>query len=203
MLLTIHAENPSDRKIKQVIDVLDKGGVIIYPTDTVYGFGCDIFNQKAIERICRLRQLDPKKANLTFICKDISQLAEYTQVINNQVFKMLRKNLPGPFTFIMKANSKVPKLFKNKKKTVGLRVPNNKIALAIIEQLGRPILSISVKNDNEIHQYFTDPSEIYDDFYKLVDMVVDGGNGQNIPSTIIDCTDEEILITREGLGELL
>lgn len=202
MLLKINAENPSDRKIRQAVEILEKGGVIIYPTDTVYGLGCDIFNHKAVERICQLRRLNPAKANLTFICSNISQLSSYASQIDNDVFKVLKHNLPGAFTFILKANNKVPKLFKNKKKTIGVRIPNNNIALAIIEELGRPILSISLKSDDEITEYFTDASEIYDDFKKQVDLVIDGGVGNNMPSTIIDCTSGSPEVIREGLGVL-
>jgi len=203
MLLEINADNPSPRKVQQVVTVLEKGGVIIYPTDTVYALGCDIQNQKAIQHICRLRKLDPKKANLTFICKDISQLASYASQLDNDVFKALRRNTPGPFTFILKANKEVPRIFSNRKKTVGVRIPKNKIAVAIIEALDRPILSISLKNDDEILEYFTNPSEIYDDYTKQVDMVIDGGPGKNQPSTVIDATSSNLEIIREGIGELL
>lgn len=203
LLLEIHPENPSPRKIEQVIKVLEKGGVIIYPTDTVYAFGCDIQNQKAIKQICRLRNLDPKKANLTFICKDISQLASYATQLDNDVFKTLRRNTPGPFTFILKANKEVPRIFSNRKKTVGVRIPENKIAVAIIEALDRPILSISLKNDDEILEYFTNPSEIYDDYAKQVDMIIDGGPGKNQPSTVVDATSREVEIIRNGIGELV
>ncbi len=203
LLLEIHPENPSPRKIEQVIKVLEKGGVIIYPTDTVYAFGCDIQNQKAIKQICRLRNLDPKKANLTFICKDISQLASYATQLDNDVFKTLRRNTPGPFTFILKANKEVPRIFSNRKKTVGVRIPENKIAVAIIEALDRPILSISLKNDDEILEYFTNPSEIYDDYAKQVDMIIDGGTGKNQPSTVVDATSREVEIIRNGIGELV
>lgn len=203
MFLSINTENPSERKIAQAVKVLKQGGVIIYPTDTVYGFGCDIFNQKAVERIYRLRGLNPKKDNLSFICKDISQLAEYTLQIDNQTFKMLKRNLPGPFTFIFKSNHKTPKLLKTKRKTVGIRIPNNNIALALIEALGNPILTTSLKSEDEILEYFTNPSEIYDDFEKLVDLVIDGGIGKNIGSTVIDCTTDDWTIIRDGAGELI
>jgi len=203
MLLTINPDNPSERKINQVVQILQRGGVIIYPTDTVYGFGCDITNPKAIEKVYRLRGLNPKKSNLSFICKNIAQLAEYTLQIDNQIFKMLKRNLPGPFTFIFKANSKAPKLLKTNRKTVGIRIPDNNIALAIIEALGNPILTTSLKSGDEILEYFTNPSEIHDDFEKLVDLVIDGGIGNNVASTVIDCTTDELEIIREGVGELI
>lgn len=202
MLLSINPDNPSGRKIAQVVRCLEEGGVIIYPTDTIYGLGCDIQNQKAVERICRLRGLDHRKANLTFICQDIQQLAAFAHQIDNQVFKMLRRNLPGPFTFILKAGKSLPKILRNKRKTIGVRVPANPISLAIIEELGRPILSISLKTDDEITEYFTDASEIHDDYLKLVDLVIDGGIGSNIPSTVVDCTGNQPVIIRQGLGEL-
>ncbi|MDF1866607.1 MAG: L-threonylcarbamoyladenylate synthase [Saprospiraceae bacterium] len=202
MLLRINTENPEGRKISQVVDTLKKGGVIIYPTDTVYGLGCDIFNQKAVERICRLRKLDPKKAHLSFICNHISQISKYTQQIGNETFRLMKRNLPGPFTFILKSNNTVPKLFKNNKRTVGVRVPDNLIVRSIIEEMGHPLLTTSLKSDDEILEYFTDPIDIYDDYKKLVDIVIDGGIGGNVPSTLIDCTDSDFEILREGAGEL-
>jgi tRNA threonylcarbamoyl adenosine modification protein (Sua5/YciO/YrdC/YwlC family) len=202
MLLRINTENPEGRKISQVVDTLKKGGVIIYPTDTVYGLGCDIFNQKAVERICRLRKLDPKKAHLSFICNDISQISKYTQQIGNETFRLMKRNLPGPFTFILKSNNTVPKLFKNNNRTVGVRVPDNLIVRSIIEEMGHPLLTTSLKSDDEILEYFTDPIDIYDDYKKLVDIVIDGGIGGNVPSTLIDCTDSDFEILREGAGEL-
>ncbi len=198
MLISINKDNPESRKIQQVVEVLEKGGVIIYPTDTVYGLGCDIFQTKSIERICRIRNLDVSKANLTIICKDIAQLSAYTKQIENNIFKILKKNTPGPFTFILKSGNEIPKIFKNRRKTIGVRIPDNNIGQAIIEELGHPILSISLKSDDEILEYFTDPSEIHDDYEKLVDIVVDGGIGKNIPSAVIDCSDGSINIMREG-----
>lgn len=202
MLLKINSDNPSERKIGQLVDILRKGGVIIYPTDTVYGLGCDIENTKAVERICRLRGLKPEKARLSFICENISQVSQYTMPIDNHLFRLMKKNLPGPFTFVLRANSSLPKLLKNRKKTVGIRIPENNIAMAIVEQLGRPILSISLKSEDEILEYFTDPEDIFEDFKKLVDVVVDGGVGGNTPSTIVDCTEGEAEIIREGAVEL-
>lgn len=203
MLLRINPDNPEGRKIRQVVQTLQKGGIIIYPTDTVYGLGCDIHNQHAVERICRIRKLDPKKAMLSIICKDISQISEFASQIDKEIFKLLKKNLPGPFTFVLNSNSQVPKLFKNRKKTIGVRVPENAIVQEIIEQLGHPILTTSLKSDDEILEYFTDPMDIFDDFKKLVDVVIDGGVGNNVPSTVVDCTDADFEILREGAGALL
>ena len=202
-MLQIHPENPSARKIQQVVDVLKDGGVIIYPTDTVYGLGCDIENDQAVDRICRLRGLDPKKARLSFICTDISQISAYASQIDNDVFKMMKRNLPGPFTFVLNANNKVPKMFKNRKREIGVRIPDNNIVLEIVRALGRPILTTSLRNDDEITEYFTDPSEIEEDFAKQVDLVIDGGNGRNVPSTIVDCTGSSPEVIRQGVGELV
>ncbi len=202
MFLRINPDNPEGRKIKQVAEVLRKGGVIIYPTDTVYAFGCDIFQQKAVDRICQLRGLNPKKARLSFICKNIAEMSEYTPQIDNQTFKLLKKNLPGPFTFVLKSGNKLPKILKNNKNTIGIRVPDNNIVSHILEELGHPMLTASLKSDDEILEYFTDPFDIYEDFKKRVDIVVDGGIGGNVPSTVVDCTDDDFEILREGAGEL-
>lgn len=202
MLIQINADNPSGRKIHRVVDVLKQGGIIIYPTDTVYGLGCDIFNAKAVERICKLRGFNPVKARLSFICENISQVSDYALPIDNQVFRLMKKNLPGPFTFVLRANSGVPKMLKNRKKTIGVRIPQNNIAQAIVTELGRPILSTSLKSDDEIAEYFTDPLDIYEDYEKLVDAVIDGGIGGNQPSTVVDCTDGSPIILREGRTSL-
>ncbi len=202
MLLKINPDNPEGRKIRQVMESLDKGGVIIYPTDTVYGIGCDIFNQKAVEKVCRIRGLDPSKAMLSFICKDISQVSEFSAPIDNSTFRVMKKNLPGPFTFVLKSNNTVPKILKNKKRTIGVRVPHHNIPLQIVEQLGRPLLTASLKSDDEILEYFTDPQDIFEDFKKLVDIVIDAGPGGNQPSTVIDCTGDLPEIIRTGIGEL-
>jgi tRNA threonylcarbamoyl adenosine modification protein (Sua5/YciO/YrdC/YwlC family) len=201
MYLSIHPESPEPRKIKQVADSLRDGGVIIYPTDTVYGIGCDITNHKAVERVCRLRRLDPDKAMLAMICSDMSQVSKYTAQLDNQIFRLLKQYLPGPYTFILKANNDVPKMFKNRKKTVGIRIPDNAIVQAIIAELGRPILTTSLKSDDEILEYFTDPIDIYDDFENLVDIVIDGGNCGNVPSTLVDCSKDGIELIRLGAGE--
>ncbi len=202
MLLKIHPENPSDRQIQRVVDTLQQGGIIIYPTDTVYGLGCDIKNQKAVEKIARLKGKDVRKSHFSFICHDLSHLSDYTLPIENSVFKLMKKNLPGPFTFILPAGSNVPKMFKNKKKTIGIRVPDNSIILEIVRRLGNPILSTSVHDDDNIIEYTADPEIIHDKYKKLVDIVVHGGAGGNIPSTVIDCTNAEPVVTREGKGEL-
>ncbi len=203
MYLEINSENPSERKISQAVDVLRKGGVIIYPTDTVYGLGCDIYNTKAFEKICRLKGIKPKKANFSFICNDLSHLATFTRPIDNYTFRLLKKTLPGPFTFILKANHNVPKIFKVNKKTVGIRVPDNNIAQALISGLGNPIISTSLKIDDEddFMEYLTDPSEIYEEYEKLVDLVIDGGYGSLKASTVVDLTKGEPEIIRQGAGE--
>ncbi len=202
MLLEVNPDNPQGRYIAQIVKTLEKGGVIIYPTDTVYGIGCDIFNNKAVEKICRLRGLDPVKARLSVICSDIKQISEYAKQIDNETFKLMKRNLPGPFTFVLNSNNKVPKMFKNRKKTIGVRVPDNNIVQAIVEELGRPILTTSLKSDDEILEYFTDAYDIHEDFEKLVDIVVDGGIGGNVASTVVDCTSSEFEVIREGAGEL-
>jgi len=198
MLISLNKDNPESRKLDKVVETLEKGGVIIYPTDTVYGLGCDIFQPKSIERICRIRKMDISKAYLTIICKDIAQVSQYTKQIDNSTFKILKKNTPGPFTFVLKSGNEIPKIFKIRRKTVGVRIPDNKIAQSIIEKLGHPILSISLKSDDEILEYFTDPSEIHDDYEKLVDIVIDGGIGKNVPSAVVDCSEDSIIILREG-----
>ena len=202
MLLKIHPDNPDARKIGQVVETLQRGGIIIYPTDTVYGIGCDFANQKAVERVCRLRGLDPKKARLSFICTDIAQVSQYTAQINNDIFRLMKRHLPGPFTFVLPSNNDVPKLFKNKKRTVGIRIPDNNIVRAIVEALGHPILTTSLRNEDEITEYFTDPVDISEDFRNQVDLVIDGGIGRNVPSTVVDCTSGTPEILRQGAGQL-
>lgn len=200
MLIRIHPANPDQRQILKVVEVLKKGGVIIYPTDTVYGLGCDIFNQKAVERVARIKGLRLEKTNFSFIFNDLSHLSDYTRQIDNTVFKLLKKYLPGPYTFILLASSKVPKIFKNKKKTVGIRIPDNLIPLEIVKELGHPILTTSIHDEDEILEYTTDPELIHEKYEALVDLVIDGGYGNNIPSTVIDCTEEEPEIIRPGIG---
>lgn len=203
MLLKIYPENPGERQIRTVVECLNDGGIIIYPTDTVYGLGCDIFKSKAIERIAQIKGIKAEKANFSFICNDLSQLADYTKPIGNDVFKLMKKNLPGPFTFILNASNSVPKYIQSKKKTVGIRIPDNNIPLEIVRELGHPIMSTSIHDDDEILEYTTDPELIYEKYKNLVDIVIDGGYGDNEPSTIIDCTDYEPVIIREGKGILL
>jgi tRNA threonylcarbamoyl adenosine modification protein (Sua5/YciO/YrdC/YwlC family) len=203
MLVKIYPENPNYKYISRVVEVLQKGGVIIYPTDTVYGMGCDIYNHKAVERIAKLKGVQPDKANFSIIFHSLSQISDYTRPINNSYFKLMKKNLPGPFTFILNANHKLPNVLQNHKKTVGIRIPNNSILLEIVREFGNPILTTSVHDDDEIVEYTTDPELIHEKYENLVDMVIDGGYGQNVASTIVDCTGDEPVIVRQGMGELL
>ncbi len=198
MLLIMHPDNPPQRQVRQVVDSLGKGGVIIYPTDTIYGLGCDILEHKAVERICRIKNVDPKKAQLSFICSDLSHLSDYTKQLPTATYRILKEYLPGPYTFILPASKMVPKVLQSKKDTIGLRIPDNKIALAILRELGRPILSASLPG--EMVEDYTDPEVIYEHFRKEVDIVVDGGIGGMVPSTVIDLTGEEPVVVREGLG---
>jgi tRNA threonylcarbamoyl adenosine modification protein (Sua5/YciO/YrdC/YwlC family) len=202
MLLKIYPENPNPKAIEQVVQVLRRGGLIIYPTDTVYGLGCDITNQKAIEAICQIRHIKPDKANFSFICYDLSHISDFIRPIDNTTFRVLKKALPGPFTFILNANNNVPKLLSSKKKTVGIRVPDNDIAREIVRMLGNPIISTSIRDDDDIIEYSTDPELIYEKYENLVDIVIDGGYGDNVASTVVDCTNGEFEIVREGKGDL-
>jgi tRNA threonylcarbamoyl adenosine modification protein (Sua5/YciO/YrdC/YwlC family) len=182
---------------------LRNGGIIIYPTDTVYALGCDITQTRAIERICKLKGIKPEKSNFSFVCSDLSHLSEYTKAIPNNIFRIMKKALPGPYTFILEANNNVPKLLKQNKKTVGIRVPDNLICKEIIEELGNPLISTSLlDNTDDILEYFSDPELIHRQYGKLVDMVVDGGFGNVYPSTVLDCSSGEVEVTREGLGSL-
>lgn len=199
MLLHVHPLNPQPRQIKTIIDCLKSGGIIIYPTDTIYGLGCDIFQQKAIERICRIKNVDPQKAQLSFICNDLSDLSAYTKSISTPLYRLLKQHLPGPYTFILPASKEVPRILKSKKDTIGLRVPDNLIARTIVQELGHPILSASLPG--EMVEEYTDPELMHENFKKLVDLVVDGGIGGMTPSTIVDCTEEMPVVIREGLGE--
>ncbi|AXY76538.1 threonylcarbamoyl-AMP synthase [Paraflavitalea soli] len=199
MLLHLHPDNPQPRNIHTIVNGLSKGEVIIYPTDTIYGLGCDIYQQKAIERICRIKQVNPQKAQLSFICHDLSDLSQYTKSISTPLYRMLKSYLPGPYTFILPASKEVPKILKSKKDTIGIRVPDNNIARAIVKELGHPILSTTLPG--EMVEEYTDPELMYANFEKLVDIVVDGGIGGMVPSTVIDCTGEEPVIIRQGAGE--
>jgi len=198
MLLHIHPDNPQPRQIKTVVETLIKGGVIIYPTDTIYGLGCDILQHKAIERICRLKKVDPKKAQLSFICNSLSHLSDYSKQLPTSTYRILKEYLPGPYTFILPASKMVPKILQSKKDTIGLRVPDNNIAQAIVQELGRPILSASLPGEN-IEDY-TDPEIMYENFMKEVDIVIDGGIGGIVPSTVIDCTQDHYEVIRKGAG---
>ena len=198
MLIHIHPDNPQPRFIKQVVEILKKGGIIVYPTDTIYGLGCDIFQHKAIERICTIKKVEPQKAQLSFVCYNLSDLSKYAKQLTTPVYRTLKQYLPGPYTFILEASKEVPKILKTKKDTIGLRVPDNKIARFIVEGLGNPILSASLPG--EYVEEYTDPEIIHDKFEKLVDVVIAGGIGGTIPSTIIDFTEGEAEIIREGAG---
>jgi len=201
--IKLFEENPDPRKIQHIVDLLKKGAVIIYPTDTIYGLGCDLTNRKAIDKLCWVKGIKPGKINLSFICEDMSHISDFVKNLPTPTFKIMKKNLPGPFTFILPANSNVPKIVNANKKTVGIRIPNNNIPSAIVKTLGNPLISTSIKENDHIVEYPTDPEEIYESFKNLVDVVIDGGYGNNIPSTIIDCTKEPAEIIREGLGEII
>lgn len=202
MLLRIYKENPNQKQIRTIVDLLENGGIVIYPTDTVYAMGCDIRATKAIEKIARFKGLNPKNPELSLIFHDMSQLSEYTIIHDNTIFKLLKRNLPGPFTFIVQANNQIPRLFKNKKKTVGIRIPDNRIVLELVRELGRPIITTSIHDPDEVIEYTTDPELIYEKYRDFTDAVIDGGFGNNEASTVIDCTGEEIVIQRQGLGIL-
>lgn len=199
MLLHIHPENPQPRQIRTIVECLQRGGIIIYPTDTIYGLGCDILAHKAIEKICHIKKVNPKKAQLSFICSDLSHLSEYAKQIPTATFRLLKEYLPGPYTFILPASKMVPKILQSKKDTIGLRIPDNKIAQAIINELGRPILSASLPG--EMVEDYTDPEIMHENFMYEVDVVIDGGIGGVVPSTVIDCTGPEPELIREGLGK--
>ncbi len=203
MLVQIHPDNPDKRKVDQVIKTLKKGGIIIYPTDTVYSMACDLTNRKAVERMAQIKGIKVEKANFSLICFDLSHISDYTVQFSNAIYKLMKRALPGPFTFILDANTSVPKLFKSKKKTIGIRVPDNNIARTLVQELGNPLISTSVHDDDDdILEYITDPELIHERFEKIVDLVIDGGFGKNEASTIIDCTGNEPEVIREGLGSL-
>ncbi|MEO9482414.1 MAG: L-threonylcarbamoyladenylate synthase [Ekhidna sp.] len=199
--IKLYPENPERRKILEIVKVLRGGGVIIYPTDTVYGLGCDIFNQKAIERIRMIKGIKGRHLNLSFICYDLSHISEYTRHLDTPTFKLMKKALPGPYTFILESSSKVPKILNVKKKTVGIRIPDNNIPREIVNELGNPIITTSI-HDDDIHDHATDPEIIYENFRNMVDVVIDGGFGEVHPSTVIDCTGEEPKVIREGMGDV-
>ena len=201
MLVRIHPDNPDPRQIRKVVECLKDGGIIIYPTDTIYGFGCDVNNKKAMEKLCRLKGLNIKKHNLSFICYDLSHISDFTKHLNTSTYKLMKKALPGPYTFILNANSSIPKLFKNKKKEIGIRIPDNNIPREIVKELGNPIVTTSVKDEDMVLEYSTDPDLIYEYFGNKVDLVISGGYGDSIPSTIIKCTDGYPEIIRKGKGD--
>jgi tRNA threonylcarbamoyl adenosine modification protein (Sua5/YciO/YrdC/YwlC family) len=202
MLIRINPDKINFEEIAYVVKVLQDGGVIIYPTDTVYGIGCDINKQRAVERVCKIKGINPEKANFSFICSDLAHISDFTRPIDTHTYKLMKKALPGPFTFVLEANNSVPKLFKSSKKTVGIRVPDNTIIREIVKQLGNPIMSTSVHDDDEIIEYTTDPDMIYEKYKDIVDVVIAGGYGNNEVSTIVDCTTGDPTILRQGLGTL-
>lgn len=203
MFVEINPSNPDDRIIRDIVKILNKGGVIIYPTDTVYALGCSLMHKRAIENLAKLKGLKLKKANFALICYDLSTLSEYTNFIDRPTYKILNKNLPGPFTFILPASARIPKLFDSNKKTVGIRIPDSELLRRIVLELGHPIVTTSIHDEDEIIEYTTDPYAIQEKWEKRVDAIIDGGFGKNEPSTVVDCSDGDIEIVRQGIGELL
>ncbi len=201
MLIKLYEQNPNQKEIDRVVSVLQDGGLIIYPTDTVYAIGCDALNVRAVEEICKMKDINPAKSNLSIICYDLSNISEYAKV-DNAVFKLMKKNLPGPFTFILNTTSSLPKIYKNKK-TVGIRIPDNNIIRELVRNLGNPILTTSVKDEDEVVEYTTDPELIYEKYQDKIDIVIDGGFGGIEGSTVVDCTSDEPEIIRQGKGELI
>ena len=199
MLVQVHPDNPQPRLIKQIAECLADGGVIVYPTDTIYGLGCDIYRPKTIEKICKIKNIDPQKAQLSFICRDLSKLSDFTKSINTPLYRLLKNYLPGPYTFILPASKQVPKILQSKKSTIGLRIPDNEICRHILDGLGHPLLSASLPGD--MVEEYTDPEVIYEKFGQQVDFVIDGGIGGMVPSTVVDCTTDEWIVLRQGLGE--
>ena len=202
MFLKLHSENPNPRNVKMIIDCLENDGVIIFPTDTIYAMGCSINSTKALDRIARIKGTKKEKANFSIIFHDFSMLSEFTKPINNDVFKLMKRNLPGPFTFILEANNNVPKIFKNNKKTIGIRIPDQPIITNIVRELGCPIITTSIVDEDEISGFMTDPEDINDAYSDKVDIIIDGGYGDKEESTVVDCTDNDIVILREGKGVL-
>jgi tRNA threonylcarbamoyl adenosine modification protein (Sua5/YciO/YrdC/YwlC family) len=202
MQVKIYDKNPNEKLIREVAKLLDDGGLVIFPTDTIYALGCNVYSPKALDRMARIKGVNPKTANFSFLFADLSHLSEYTRPISNEVYKLMKRALPGPFTFILEANSNVPKILGIKKKTVGIRIPDNPILLAILKELGKPVMSTSVHDDDEVIEYTTDPELIHERYENLVDLVIDGGYGDNEPSTVYDCSGDEIVLVREGKGTL-
>ena len=201
MLIKLYESNPNQREIDKIVGILKDGGIIIYPTDTVYAMGCDALNIRAVEKICKFKDINPQKANLSIICNDLSGISEYAK-ISNSVFKLMKKNLPGPFTFILNVTNNLPKIYKNRKE-VGIRVPDNNIIRTIVQELGNPVLSTSVRDKDDLLEYSTDPELIEEEYGNIADMVIDGGYGGLEPSTVVDCTRDEVEIIRQGKGELI
>jgi tRNA threonylcarbamoyl adenosine modification protein (Sua5/YciO/YrdC/YwlC family) len=202
MIIKIYPENPNSRQIDLVVDSLRKGGLVVFPTDTIYGVGCDVYNHKAAEKLAALKGKKLEKAEFSFIFSDLRHLSDFTKQLDKEVFKLLKKNLPGPFTFVLPANSNVPKIFKGKKKTIGIRVPDNPIVTELVKMLGNPLLTTSVHDEDEVIEYTTDPELIHEKYGDKVDIVIDGGYGGNVASTVVDCTGDEPVILREGPGIL-
>lgn len=202
MLIKIYPQNPNPDYIRRVTFVLEQGGIVIYPTDTIYAMGCDIRASKAIDRIARFKGLNPGNPDMSMIFESMSQLSEYTVIHDNNLFRLLKRNLPGPFTFIVPANNQIPAMFKHRKKTLGIRIPDNSITMAIVRDLGRPLMTTSIHDDDEIIEYITDPELIHEKYDDFADLVVDGGSGGNEPSTVVDCTGPEPVILRQGIGVL-
>lgn len=198
--LHIHPQNPEHRKIEQTVEVLRQGGIIVYPTDTIYGIGCDLMNRKAIERLCTIVKVKPQKLDLSFICSSLAHISEFVKRVDTPVFKVMKKALPGPYTFLLESSSRVPKILNVNKKVVGIRIPDHEVPRMIVEQLGNPLITSSIKDDDLIKEYTTDPEEIYEDFKNLVDLVIDSGASGNIPSTVVDCTGNQMVLIRQGLG---
>ncbi len=201
MLIRVHPDNPGERHLKIVTECLLDGGVIIYPTDTVYAMGCDITKIRAVERVARIKGVKLDKANFSLICSSLSQLADYTRPIDNHIFRIMKRVLPGPYTFILNANNNVPRFFQSKRRTVGIRNPDHLVPVQLVEQLGNPIMTTSLHHEDEIIDYLTDPEDIYERFSNLVDIVIDSGHGGITPSTVVDCTHDELEVVREGLGD--
>jgi tRNA threonylcarbamoyl adenosine modification protein (Sua5/YciO/YrdC/YwlC family) len=202
MIKKIYTENPNSRDIEKIVKILQNGGLIIYPTDTVYGLGCDIHNHKAVEKVARIKGVKLEKANFSIICHDFSHLSDYARHVDNITFKLMKKLLPGPYTFILDASHKVPRFFTDKKRTIGIRIPKNNIILEIVRQLEHPILTTSIHDEDEIIEYTTDPELIHEKFQDVVDLVIDGGYGGTEPSTVIDCTGDEPVLVRLGAGKI-
>ena len=203
MFLKLYPNNPNPRYVKMILECLRDGGTLIFPTDTIYGLGGDIHSPKAFERICQIKGIKKEKANFSFIFHDLSMLSDFTRPITNEVYKMMKRNLPGPFTFILNANNNIPRIFQSKKKTIGIRIPDQPIITNLVQELGNPIMTTSiVDEEDEMGGYLTDPEEIYERYKDLVDIVIDGGAGEHVASTVVDCTEDEVYIVRQGKGTL-